>query len=362
MKTFAKCCLSLLALSCFCAPRNSFAEENTKELRVGAVLSLSGPAAIHGLAIREGLEFAKHDLEEKGWRVDLRFQDDGTEARKTLSAVEMEATSGTKLFVGPTWGLLAEPAASVFLRTNSISIQPSNNSEFVKSGGANYFFLLTPLEKYREAFREWLKDKKFERAAIVIADSPWGELHKKIFRQVIEEDGGKIIAEESFQYGAENTAVPALVTKLRAKNPDIILSTSSKEITALLAKHLELQHIQTILLSPDLGDAVHEKLLKSSSPTLQGYFLKPKSQESFLQNFQNWKGQPPKKYADMAYDALMAYADGVSHVGPDPLALKSYFESSFSMNGASGKVRFGTNHDRLDGEYEIVSVIDSEGK
>ena len=47
----------------------SFAQ--SKQLQVGAVISLTGMAAAHGDAIREGLQFAAKDLAERGAPVTL---------------------------------------------------------------------------------------------------------------------------------------------------------------------------------------------------------------------------------------------------------------------------------------------------
>ncbi len=342
----------------FLASLNSAsANPGQKELHLGVVLSLSGAASPHGVAMREGVDFAVSQLKEDGWTIDLKFEDDGTEAKRTVSAVERLSSTGYRFFVGPTWGLLAEPAAPVFARTHSISMQPGNSSEFVSGGNGNFFFFLTPVRKYEPVLTEWLKSGKYKKVAILIADSPWGELHKNVFKKVVQNAGAEIVFDEGFQYGEENTALPPIVTKLKAKAPEVILTTSSKEITAQLVKHLERQQYRTAVLSPDLGDAVLEKLLPAESDWVEGYFIRPESRETFKEKFRSWKNRDPLKYADTAYDSVMALAEAVEKAGAEPAAVKSYLETKLDKEGASGRLRFDKNHDQQDGGYVIIEKI-----
>ena len=85
-----------------------------KVLRVGAILSMSGPASAQGAALKDGIELAKNVLENGGWKVEVIYEDDGTVPKTTVSAIESLAARGTKFFIGPTWSFLADAAAPIF--------------------------------------------------------------------------------------------------------------------------------------------------------------------------------------------------------------------------------------------------------
>lgn len=97
-------CIGALALLTFLT---AIADEPT--LRLGAVLSLTGAAAVHGTGIQEGLEFAKQELGKKGKNVEIVYQDDGTEPKRTINALESGIASGLRFFIGPTWDFSRSP-------------------------------------------------------------------------------------------------------------------------------------------------------------------------------------------------------------------------------------------------------------
>jgi ABC-type branched-subunit amino acid transport system substrate-binding protein len=68
--------------------RPGSASGQEKKLEIGAVLSLTGAAAVHGSGIQEGVEFASRRLKDQGWGVEVNYQDDATLPRRTLSALE----------------------------------------------------------------------------------------------------------------------------------------------------------------------------------------------------------------------------------------------------------------------------------
>ncbi len=334
-----------------------FALAQSRELQLGSILSLTGGASPHGTAMNDGVQLAVKELREQGWKIRIDYEDDGTEPKRTISSLEHLLSKGTRLFVGPTWGLLAEPAASHFVRTKSLSLQPGNSSEFVSGGSGQFFFFLSPVRKQEPVIAGWLKANKITTVGVLIANSPWGELHRQLFHRAALVAGATVIFDESFQYGEENTAIPALATRLRANTPQVILTTSSRDISALLVTHFERQRVQVKILSPDLGDAVVEKLTAEESPSVNGFWIQAKVSDEFRKAFRAWKGREPLKYTNTAYDAVKALSVAVEAVGMDPERVKEYFEKKIDFSGAAGRIRFDKNHDIAGNEYEITEVI-----
>lgn len=335
--------------------RSALADERT--LQLGAVLSLTGPASRHGQAIKDGIEFAKKELNEKGWKVTVDYEDDETVPKLTISAVERLAAGGTRFFIGPTWSFLAEASAPAFVRSNSISLQPSNSSEFVHGGSDRLFFLLGRIKNSESVLTEWLKSRQIKSVAIIIATSTWGDLHREIFRNAALHAGAEVVLDESFQYGDENSAIPTLVTRLRTRMPNAILSTTSKEIVALLLSYLERQQVQTTMVSRELGDAVATKLTGKTSNMINGFSLVPRINPSFASRFKAGSGHTPIIYTDNAYDAVISLSMAAAAVGSDPERVKAFLEEQLDYPGASGRIKFDERHDVKGGEYEITEVV-----
>ena len=63
---------------CFLVLFTSQSAADDRTLHLGAVLSLSGAASVQGRALQDGIEFAKKVLVEKGWRLEIQYEDDGS--------------------------------------------------------------------------------------------------------------------------------------------------------------------------------------------------------------------------------------------------------------------------------------------
>lgn len=328
-----------------------------RSLSIGAVLSLTGIASVHGLAIRDGLEFARSKLESQGWKIDISYQDDGTEPKRTISAVQQLAATGIRFFVGPTWGILAVPAAPVFKRSSALSLQPCNSSDFVEGTNDRYFFFFSPPSTSQQLIDQFLKEQSGKKVGLVIAISAWGDLWQKLFENGAKQAGLQIVSTDLVQYGEIDAAMPTLVAKLKQRGVDVVLSTSSKDSTALMVAAFEKQHLPVTILSPDLFDSVADSLISPKSKFVDGYTVTPKSSDWFRREFKEWKGENPHKYSDSGYDTLIALAEAVQHVGNDVEAVKEYFEKTIDLEGAAGRVKFDSHHDVAGSGYEITQMI-----
>ncbi len=79
----------------------------TEAIRIGAVLGLTGDAAQDGLSIKRGIELAKADLAKEGIVVEIEYQDDKTDPKQTVSALQyLLSTNRPQAIIGPTWSFL----------------------------------------------------------------------------------------------------------------------------------------------------------------------------------------------------------------------------------------------------------------
>ena len=67
-----------------------------KTVKVGAVLALTGYAAIDGGNIKDGIELAKTDLQKEGITLNVEYYDDATDPKQTVAGVNYMNTKGLK--------------------------------------------------------------------------------------------------------------------------------------------------------------------------------------------------------------------------------------------------------------------------
>jgi branched-chain amino acid transport system substrate-binding protein len=329
-----------------------------KTLRLGAVLSLTGMASAHGNAIRDGMELAKHQLTSEGWDVHILYEDDGTVPKNTVAGVENLVRQGRKLIIGPTWGILSKPAATNFRRHNAISLQPCNSSDFVSGDNTNYFFIFSRPSSAKSVIVEFLKNQRGKKVALINNISDWGVLWQRLFQDAAAEVGAEIVLDEMVQFFEFDAAVPTLVTKLRSKGAEVVLSTTSKEGVALTLAQLENQKVRVSFLSPDLVDAVGEGLVRRESAFVDGYSITPIDSPQFSALFEKHFGRKPRKYSDTAYDGVIALAKSVEAVGDDVETVKDYLEHTLDMQGLSGRIKFDSNHDTVGAGYGVQRDVE----
>ncbi len=355
MKTMA---LSLIvALSALMSGGILNARADDNELKIGAILSLTGMAAAHGTAIRDGIEFAKSTLENSGRRVSITYQDDATSAKNTISGVEQLAASGIRYVIGPTWGNLSGPAEPSFRRHKMLSFQPANSSEFVPGSNEQFFFILSPPSSARAPLVEFLAKHRGSKVGIVNVESLWGSLWQKLFQDAAKEVGLEVVVDELLQFGELEVGLRSLTTKLKQRKVDILLSTTWSQGTALTVAELERQQVKLTLLSPDLNESVNERLVKTESRFVDGFTIIPREDPVFIEAFSKTFGRKPLKYTDTAYDALMIIVEAVTRAGDDTEAVKRYLVTSLDVAGKSGRLKFGASHDVQGAGYEVRRVV-----
>ena len=349
--------LLLLSFLVLLHPSKSVAGENKKALTVGAVLSLTGMAALQGSSIQDGLEFAKSELAKDGWKIDIIYEDDGTEPKRTIAAVESLIHRDIKLIIGPIWEILATPASPIIKRANAVSFQPSNSSDFVFGANDRNFFFLARPSLALEPLTAALKTKDAKRIAIVNNDSSWGQLWKRIFEAAAKDADAKIISTHFFQFSDGTSGIPPLLSKLKGQKIDTILSTGSNDFVSMLVKGAETQKFKLTMIGPEFLDAQLDGLLPKESQFVEAESILPKASPEFIEAFTKWKGTAPKKYTDFAHNTLFALTKAVDEVGNDPDAIKNYLETKLDETIFGNRLRLNAAHDVEGVGYEVTEVI-----
>jgi ABC-type branched-subunit amino acid transport system substrate-binding protein len=329
-----------------------------RRLRVAAVLALTGPAAVHGRSMRQGLELAKADLEREGWQVELTLQDDGTVPARSVTAIQALAAQGHTLFIGPAWSFQVEAAGPVYAKNNLCAFAPAVFSGVAGGRHEHLFYGVTPAAAKTAPLAAWLKKNKIRRAAIFVAQSAWGDIHEQVFHQAVREAGAEVVYSDRYEYGSEPAAIPVILAKIKASNPDAVLHTSSAEGVALTVKKMaELRLDIPLLSTDDMNDAFSLGLI-SATPKL--YALTLPVSEPFRKHYLEHFGEAPGIYADSAYDGMMIFARAVEMTDGSPQQIRRFIQQDLNYTGASGVFQYDANGDVQKTPYVIVRAGNPE--
>lgn len=336
---------------------SAYGDDSAKHLRVGGVVSLSGPASVHGESIQQGLLLAAEDLAAEGKKVDLVFEDDGSNSSKTVSAIQNLAAKGINLFIGMTWSFQAESAAPVIQRLAGLGFAPACSSQI--AGGPNQAMLFgtNPSTEKIPIIKDWFLSNNIKSADMIYAASSWGSLHEEVLKKAAKEANVTIGEVSTYNYGDEAASIPVLVTKLRRSKPDAVFVTGSKEGSAILIRKMLEQQVKAKLLgTDDFRDAVEAGLIENDLKGLDAYYLTLPISKEFSARFEKRFKKAPYVYADSAYDGLMLLSAAFHATDGTPEKMREYLILNPSYSGFSGPIRFDNNGDVHKSTFRILKL------
>lgn len=331
-------------------------------IRIGAVLSLTGDAAADSLNIKRGIELAKSDLAKQGIAVDITYQDDQTDPKQTVSALQyLLATSHPEAIIGPTWSFLESAAAPTIASAKIVAYAPADTSEFV-SIKSPYQFQGAPRNALVEQpIAEWLKANGKKRVAIIVSRDGWGESLATPFRAAAKDAGAAVVVDESIQtFSADAGASMAdILVKVKAAKADTILYTGyDQDATALVKKRLELNLNASLIAATTVYSSLMSRNVVSAAQLGDAYLVAVPTSPAFIEKFTGVYGEAPGNYADRAYDGLMILAEAIRKSPTnDADSIANYMRTKLQYQGYGGTYSFNESGDVEGGEWIIEPIV-----
>ena len=218
-------------------------EKKQEEIKVGAILPLTGDLVAYGENIQKGIDLAVEEINGKGGidgaNITVLYKDNEGIRDKAVS--EMNELAGeVPVVIGAVVSANTVAICPIAEEKKIVLISPSSTSPKL-SDYKNYVFRTVSSDKYQgRALADVVLDLKGGRAkvAVVYVDNAYGDGLKEVFVKSYREEGGNIVAVESFKEG--DTDFKAILNRLKEKNPDaVVLIGYVKEGAAILKQAKE---------------------------------------------------------------------------------------------------------------------------
>lgn len=318
-------------------------------IRIGAPLSLSGPAVNDGEAIKKGIEIAVADYKQQGVNIMVDYIDDKTEIKDTLSAVNLLTSKKVDALIGPTWSFLYSAATPVIDREEVITFGPAVTSEYSSEG--EYSFQLPPLiSDSNKELVNFLEQYDIKNVVFLATQYEWSESHLNNLKQAVSLTNGEVIV-EWMQFGGEVESLPTLLAQIKKEDPDLIFfEAGSDEIYSTLFNRLDQLEIETpiITATPNIGRFMNNN--PELRPDNDIFILAPGQGENFSEHFKKQVGTYPTEYSEYGYDAVKIIVQAIQENGRENL--KEYIEDN-TFQGFTKTYSFNENHDAANGEWII---------
>jgi branched-chain amino acid transport system substrate-binding protein len=347
-----------------CNSSSTSGEKDGETIKIGANLELSGGVASYGQSIEEGLKLAIEEINKEGIdgkKLELvTFDNKSDAAEATNGAIKLISQDKVSAIIGAatSTNTLAQVEIAQKNKTPLITPTGTNSTITFKDGVLNDFVFRTC---FIDPFQGTVaanfasKDLKVKNAAIIIdSSSDYSKGLASSFQKSFESSGGKVVAEEA--YVAKDTDFNAILTNIKAKNPEFVFLPGFYEEVGLIIKQARALGIDVPIMggdgwdSPTLVDIAGAGSLNNTFITnhYSSGDSDPKVQD-FVKAFQGkYKDKSPDAFAALGYDTAYFLADAIKRAGSgDPEKIRKALEETDGLAVVSGNLKVNENHDQV---------------
>ena len=229
----------------------------------GAALSATGRDAREGALTKEGYDFWKDYVNSQGgikvggklYKVDIKYYDDASDPTTSAKLVERLITQDNVKFILAPYGSSATLAAAAIVEKYQVPmVDPNGAAEVIFSRGYHYTFaILSPAKNYLRGILELaqtLRPRPTTVAVLAANDAFSIEVAGGV-RDYAKQNGFKEVFYS--EYPPDTKDVATLLTQVKAKSPDIILSSGHLQDSLLIMRAAKDQNVRSKIIGFSVG-------------------------------------------------------------------------------------------------------------
>ncbi len=347
-----------------------------KVIKIGAILPLTGDAALYGKRALKGLSLAVEEVNSSGGivgkKIVLIVEDSKSDSKWGVSAAnKLINLEHVKVIIGALMSSVTLSIAPICERNRVILLSPGSSNPKISKAG-DYIFRNWPSDSLEGSAMALYATKYLglKRVAVIAIKNDYGEGLLTVFSQCFKRLGGKISYSDFYD---KDSNFRELALKAVRSNPDAIYLPGHASGIAILCKMIrELDDSLQILSavgaeSPDIikiaGCAAEGMIY--TSPT----FASSKSPVylKFKSLFKEKYDEDPEIFSATAYDAIFVIKKAMELAGStcDTDKIKDAMYE-VKIEGASGMNIFDKNGDVVkpiaikiirNGTFQVIQVI-----
>lgn len=363
----------VLALAA-CKPSTQDAASQQPVIKIGSAEPLTGEIAHLGKDNENGATMAIEEINaagglklgDKTYKLQLVSEDDKADPKEGTLAAQKLVDEGVIAVVGHLNSGTSIPASRIYAEASVVQVSPSTTrASYTLQGFKTTYRVVANDNQQGSVLADYAANTmKVKRVAIVDDRTPYGQGLADVFESVAKDKGLEIIGREFTTNKA--TDFNAILTKIRATRPDLIMFGGMDSTSAPLARQMHELGLKVPLLSGDgscdpgfiriAGDA-SDSLTCSMAGTAM---VKMAKGEDFAKRYAARFGGPPQQYSPYSYDAVYAIADAIRRAGrPDRAAVVEAMHAT-KFDGLTGHIEFDEHGDLKAGTISMFNVRDGK--
>jgi branched-chain amino acid transport system substrate-binding protein len=348
-------------------------------LKVGALLSVTGPAAFLGAPEARTLEMLVEELNAKGGvdgrAVQLVVKDTGGNPEKAISfAKQLVEEDGVFAIIGPaTSG--ESIAVKQIANDAKVLLLSCAAAEVITTPVLPYVFKVAPKDSYAaEMIFRQMKKMGVKRIGLLSSNTGFGKAGKEQVEKLAPAAGIEIAASEVYDKAA--TDLTAEVTKLKAANVQALLNWSIEPAQAIVIKNarqigmkvpiFQSHGFANVQYAKAAGAAADGVMFPASRIVVAESLAASDKQKpvvaAYKQGYERRYKEDVSTFGGHAHDALGILARAVAEGGLDREKVRSAVENMKGYVGTAGVFNFSpSDHNGLAIDaFEMLTVKDGK--
>jgi len=347
--------------------------------KVGALLSVTGPAAWLGTPERNTVKMIEEEINEaggiNGHLLEVIVEDTVGDATKTVTAAKKLISKDEVLaIVGPSRSGTTMAVIPI-VEEAEVPLISCAAAEAIVVPVKRWVFK-TPQKDSDAAVRifEYMNEQGISKIAIITGTTGFGDQGRGQLKKLASEFGITIVADET--YGPEDTDMTAQLTKIKASEAEAVVNWSIVAGQVIVAKNMrqlgmEIPLFQShgfgnVKYAQAAGEAGEGIIFPCGRLLAVDTLLEDHPQKEVLARY---KEEYEAKYEEdvstfggHAWDALQLVIEALEEVGPDREKIRDYIENKKGFVGTGGVFNFSPeDHSGLDKyAFEMLTVKDGK--
>lgn len=358
--TLAACLSASMVAGCSTGSSSS-ASGGAKVIKIGAFEPTTGENGGGGLQELMGMRYANktHPTVKIGgeeYKVELVEVDNKSDKTEAVNAAQKLVSEKVSVVLGSYGSGVSIAAGQIFADAKIPAIGASCTNPQVTQGN-DFYFRVCFLDPFQgTVMANYANDHGAKTAAVITQlgddySSGLGSFFKTAFSGL----GGNIVSEEQFQ--TNQTDFKAILTNIKAQNPDIIFAPSSITTAPLIIKQARELGITATIAAGDTWE--NSTIIENAGTSAEGVVLstffdeaEPANEEaaSFISGFkaylkENKQDEIIPAVSALGYDSYLCAIKAIETAGSaDGSAIRDALKG-VSIDGVTGSISFDENGD-----------------
>ncbi len=295
-------------------------------IKIGASLSLTGTYAQPGTYQKEGYELCADHVNAKGGllgrKIEFVFYDDQSTPATGVRLYEKLITEDkVEAVMGPYSSPITEAVANVSEKYQKVMVSPlAATTSIFKKGRKYIFMVISPAEGYLEGLIDIAAKRGLKTVAVLNEDTLFTKASATGVVELAKKKGMQVVFQEAYPKG--NTDFSAMLTKVKAANPDVIAASTYFDDAVAISRQMRELNVNAKMYGVTVGGDLPKfyELLKQNAEYVYGATqweptLPYPGQKEFVESYKKKFNRDPVYHSAAGYAGCVIYAEGVRRAG-----------------------------------------------